>query len=112
VERLTGLQVTVFTPDESLCLRAPLFAPLARTERSYAGFWLLDDMLLRVHPALIAVPIGQDETVCSRVQPDPGWFGAREDDAPADEPLSTHVSRWGAPPPEPDTLPTLIERGG
>ncbi len=52
VERLAGLEMTVYTPGEHLRLRAPLLTPLATTERRSGEVWVLDDMILRFHPLL------------------------------------------------------------
>jgi hypothetical protein len=105
VERLTGLQMTVFTPRGELRLRAPLLVAVATTERQRGGYWLLDDMLLRVHPMLSdpwIAPAAHD-AAHDTTRPSEGIAGEIEPgvevEFPPNEPETGQTMRLTQPPP-------------
>jgi hypothetical protein len=53
IDRLTSISLMIWTPRRDLRLLAPLFVPIARTERAIGALWVLRDMIVRVHPLLI-----------------------------------------------------------
>jgi hypothetical protein len=124
VERLTGLQMTVVTPNDELRLRAPLLVPIATTERNRGGYWLVDDMVLRIHPLLAepprprgtrsSTPPAQSRaTIRPPARSDADLVGSLEGEFPANEAQTARTTTVPSGPPaapDPDADPTLSEK--
>jgi hypothetical protein len=107
VERLTGLQVTVITPAVDLRLRTPLLVPVATTERNRGGYWLVDDMVLRVHPLLSEPFTPPESRDTARPAPEDGDFPEAE---PGTARMTAPPATQPSPPGRDADDPTLSER--